>query len=89
MCRGTHRTQHRIEAIQSVRAAVNQKKVTSREGIEVPFVGQRRCYFNKHSRVLLTADDDCATRAEKYDSLSKQTERTAPVSEELDRRSII
>lgn len=34
------------------------------------------------SRVPLTADDDCATREEKYDSLNKQIVRTAPVSDE-------
>lgn len=39
------------------------------------------------ARVLLTADDDCATSGEKYEALNKQTERTALVSDEPDCRA--
>jgi hypothetical protein len=40
------------------------------------------------SRVLLTAENDCATRVEKYDSLSKQIIRTAPVSDKSPRAAL-
>jgi hypothetical protein len=42
-----------------------------------------------NSRVLLTAEDDCATREEKYDSLSKQIIRTAPVSDKSPRAALL
>lgn len=60
--------------------------------MEVSFCRSTAMLFQQTFRVLLTADDDdCATRAEKYDSdsLNKQIRRTAPVSEELGRRLII